>query len=101
MDKRVGDVTFSCPNLFKSSKTPFENAFTLQIILKLFSSILYSRDFAHKLSLALIANGNTLLHTLDLSNNLIEDKGKNFLGIFCIELFFYISNINDQGAPHT
>ncbi|KAJ4432006.1 hypothetical protein ANN_20620 [Periplaneta americana] len=31
-------------------------------------------DFAHKLSLALIANNNTPLHTLDLSNNMIEDK---------------------------
>ncbi|KAK0167729.1 hypothetical protein PV327_001601 [Microctonus hyperodae] len=32
-------------------------------------------DFAHKLSLALIANSNTILHTIDLSNNMIEDKG--------------------------
>lgn len=32
-------------------------------------------DFAHKLSLSLISNTNTPLHTLDLSNNLIEDKG--------------------------
>uniref|UniRef100_A0A8D9EMM6 Leucine-rich repeat-containing protein 16A n=1 Tax=Cacopsylla melanoneura TaxID=428564 RepID=A0A8D9EMM6_9HEMI len=32
-------------------------------------------DFAHKLSLALIANSNGVLHTLDLSHNLIEDKG--------------------------
>ncbi|XP_043269676.1 F-actin-uncapping protein LRRC16A isoform X2 [Venturia canescens] len=32
-------------------------------------------DFAHKLSLALISNGNTTLHTIDLSNNTIEDKG--------------------------
>ncbi|XP_011304218.1 leucine-rich repeat-containing protein 16A isoform X1 [Fopius arisanus] len=32
-------------------------------------------DFAHKLSLALIANSNTVLHTIDLSNNIIEDKG--------------------------
>lgn len=36
----------------------------------------FFREFAHKLSLALIANGNTLLHTLDLNNNFIEDKGK-------------------------
>ncbi|XP_067130918.1 F-actin-uncapping protein LRRC16A isoform X3 [Centruroides vittatus] len=36
-------------------------------------------DFAHKLSLALISNANTPLHTLDLSNNLIEDKGINSL----------------------
>lgn len=34
------------------------------------------RDFAHKLSLSLISNTNTSLHTLDLSNNMIEDKGK-------------------------
>ncbi|XP_026675435.1 F-actin-uncapping protein LRRC16A isoform X3 [Ceratina calcarata] len=32
-------------------------------------------DFAHKLSLALISNANTMLHTIDLSNNTIEDKG--------------------------
>jgi Leucine-rich repeat (LRR) protein len=36
----------------------------------------FHRDFAHKLSLALIANNSTPLHTLDLSNNMIEDKGK-------------------------
>ncbi|UYV80446.1 crml-1 [Cordylochernes scorpioides] len=36
-------------------------------------------DFAHKLSLTLISNANTALHTLDLSNNLIEDKGINSL----------------------
>ncbi|XP_069691795.1 F-actin-uncapping protein LRRC16A isoform X3 [Periplaneta americana] len=36
-------------------------------------------DFAHKLSLALIANNNTPLHTLDLSNNMIEDKGATSL----------------------
>nr|CAD7434185.1 unnamed protein product [Timema monikensis] len=36
-------------------------------------------EFAHKLSLALIANNNTPLHTLDLSHNLIEDKGASSL----------------------
>ncbi|XP_066998308.2 F-actin-uncapping protein LRRC16A isoform X2 [Anabrus simplex] len=36
-------------------------------------------DFAHKLSLALMANQNTPLHTLDLSSNMIEDKGANHL----------------------
>jgi len=36
-------------------------------------------DFAHKLSLALIANNNNRLHTLDLSNNMIEDKGASHL----------------------
>lgn len=33
-------------------------------------------DFAHKLSLSLIANQATPLHTIDLSHNMIEDKGK-------------------------
>lgn len=33
------------------------------------------RDFAHKLSLALISNANTMLQTIDLSHNTIEDKG--------------------------
>ncbi|XP_022249751.1 F-actin-uncapping protein LRRC16A-like isoform X2 [Limulus polyphemus] len=32
-------------------------------------------DFAHKLSLALISNPNTPINTVDLSNNLIADKG--------------------------
>ncbi|XP_076763741.1 capping protein regulator and myosin 1 linker 1 leucine rich repeat protein isoform X3 [Xylocopa sonorina] len=32
-------------------------------------------DFAHKLSLALISNANTMLQTIDLSYNTIEDKG--------------------------
>ncbi|XP_054714377.1 F-actin-uncapping protein LRRC16A-like isoform X2 [Uloborus diversus] len=36
-------------------------------------------EFACKLSLALMANPHTPLHTLDLSNNLIEDKGINSL----------------------
>ncbi|XP_034249800.1 F-actin-uncapping protein LRRC16A isoform X3 [Thrips palmi] len=38
-------------------------------------SIGVKADFAHKLSLAVIANTSTALHTLDLSNNMIEDKG--------------------------
>ncbi|KAI5716788.1 hypothetical protein M8J76_012474 [Diaphorina citri] len=37
------------------------------------------RDFAHKLSLALIANPHSVLHTIDLSYNLIEDKGASSL----------------------
>ncbi|XP_031782312.1 F-actin-uncapping protein LRRC16A isoform X2 [Nasonia vitripennis] len=36
-------------------------------------------DFAHKLSLALIANTNAVLHTIDLSSNTIEDKGATSL----------------------
>ncbi|XP_039285032.1 F-actin-uncapping protein LRRC16A isoform X2 [Nilaparvata lugens] len=36
-------------------------------------------DFAHKLSLSLIANTHTPLHTLDLSFNMIEDKGASSL----------------------
>ncbi|XP_011258591.1 F-actin-uncapping protein LRRC16A isoform X3 [Camponotus floridanus] len=36
-------------------------------------------DFAHKLSLALISNANTMLHTIDLSHNMIEDKGATHL----------------------
>lgn len=32
-------------------------------------------EFAHKLSMTLIANPNSPLNSLDLSNNLIEDKG--------------------------
>ncbi|XP_065226463.1 F-actin-uncapping protein LRRC16A isoform X2 [Planococcus citri] len=49
-------------------------------------------DFAHKLSLSLIANGNTMLHTIDLSNNLIEDKGAS-------SLCGFIAKIN-QGTSH-
>ncbi|XP_070167015.1 F-actin-uncapping protein LRRC16A isoform X3 [Polyergus mexicanus] len=36
-------------------------------------------DFAHKLSLALISNANTMLQTIDLSHNMIEDKGATHL----------------------
>ncbi|XP_034195386.1 capping protein regulator and myosin 1 linker 1 leucine rich repeat protein isoform X2 [Osmia lignaria lignaria] len=36
-------------------------------------------DFAHKLSLALISNANTILQTIDLSHNTIEDKGASSL----------------------
>ncbi|XP_033222209.1 F-actin-uncapping protein LRRC16A isoform X3 [Belonocnema kinseyi] len=36
-------------------------------------------DFAHKLSLALMSNANSMLHTIDLSNNMIEDKGASHL----------------------
>ncbi|XP_015434415.1 PREDICTED: leucine-rich repeat-containing protein 16A [Dufourea novaeangliae] len=36
-------------------------------------------DFAHKLSLALISNANTILQTIDLSYNTIEDKGASSL----------------------
>ncbi|XP_059488573.1 F-actin-uncapping protein LRRC16A isoform X2 [Neocloeon triangulifer] len=36
-------------------------------------------DFAHKLSLSLLANPHSHLHSLDLSNNLIEDKGVGHL----------------------
>ncbi|KZC12149.1 Leucine-rich repeat-containing protein 16A [Dufourea novaeangliae] len=37
------------------------------------------KDFAHKLSLALISNANTILQTIDLSYNTIEDKGASSL----------------------
>ncbi|GAB6032597.1 hypothetical protein CHUAL_011487 [Chamberlinius hualienensis] len=36
-------------------------------------------EFAHKLSLALIANHRIPINTMDLSNNLIEDKGANHI----------------------
>ncbi|KAG1660765.1 F-actin-uncapping protein LRRC16A [Nymphon striatum] len=36
-------------------------------------------DFAHKLALALLQNSATPIHTIDLSYNLIEDKGAGYL----------------------
>lgn len=42
-------------------------------------NIIFFRDFAHKLSLALISNANTILQTIDLSYNTIEDKGKYYI----------------------
>ncbi|XP_011494349.1 PREDICTED: leucine-rich repeat-containing protein 16A [Ceratosolen solmsi marchali] len=50
-------------------------------------------DFAHKLSLALIANTNAVLHTIDLSSNTIEDKGASSLCGAIAKL--------TQGTPHT
>jgi len=35
----------------------------------------FCRDFAQKLSAALSYNTNSQVHTLDLSHNMIEDKG--------------------------
>ncbi|XP_015588505.1 F-actin-uncapping protein LRRC16A isoform X2 [Cephus cinctus] len=49
-------------------------------------------DFAHKLSLALISNANTILHTIDLSSNTIEDKGASSLCGIIAKLM--------QGATH-
>ncbi|XP_046752565.1 F-actin-uncapping protein LRRC16A isoform X6 [Diprion similis] len=49
-------------------------------------------DFAHKLSIALISNTNTMLHTIDLSNNMIEDKGASSLCGIIAKLM--------QGATH-
>ncbi|KAL0270608.1 UNVERIFIED_CONTAM: hypothetical protein PYX00_007960 [Menopon gallinae] len=43
-------------------------------------------DFVHKLSASLSANDSTLVHTLDLSNNLIEDKGALHLCSICSTL---------------
>ncbi|XP_014216168.1 F-actin-uncapping protein LRRC16A isoform X2 [Copidosoma floridanum] len=50
-------------------------------------------DFAHKLSLALIANTNAVLHTIDISSNTIEDKGVTSLCGAIAKL--------TQGAAHT
>ncbi|CAL1687371.1 unnamed protein product [Lasius platythorax] len=49
-------------------------------------------DFAHKLSLALISNANTMLQTIDLSHNMIEDKGASSLCGIIAKLM--------QGATH-
>ncbi|XP_043675254.1 F-actin-uncapping protein LRRC16A isoform X2 [Vespula pensylvanica] len=49
-------------------------------------------DFAHKLSLALISNANTMLQTIDLSYNMIEDKGASSLCGIIAKLM--------QGATH-
>ncbi|XP_033222208.1 F-actin-uncapping protein LRRC16A isoform X2 [Belonocnema kinseyi] len=49
-------------------------------------------DFAHKLSLALMSNANSMLHTIDLSNNMIEDKGASSLCGIIAKLM--------QGASH-
>ncbi|XP_049862710.1 F-actin-uncapping protein LRRC16A isoform X2 [Schistocerca gregaria] len=53
-------------------------------------------DFAHKLSLALIANSNSPLHTLDLSNNLIEDKGASSL---CGIIAKIMQGVNQLSSP--
>ncbi|XP_044005016.1 F-actin-uncapping protein LRRC16A isoform X2 [Aphidius gifuensis] len=44
-----------------------------------FDNIGIKSDFAHKLSLAAISNPNSVLNTIDLSYNLIEDKGATSL----------------------
>ncbi|XP_074093692.1 capping protein regulator and myosin 1 linker 1 leucine rich repeat protein isoform X2 [Cotesia typhae] len=54
-------------------------------------------DFAHKLSLALIANSNTVLHTIDLSNNMIEDKGAASLCAIVAKLTQGSSHLGSPG----
>lgn len=43
-------------------------------------------DFLHKLAISVITNNNPALRTIDLSHNLIEDKGKIFLFIKNIKM---------------
>lgn len=40
------------------------------------NSMYYRADFLHKLAVSVITNNNPALQTIDLSHNLIEDKGK-------------------------
>lgn len=49
-------------------------------------------DFAHKLSLSLIANQATPIHTIDLSHNMIEDKGKL---LFFTTILIYVYKTGD------
>lgn len=39
-------------------------------------------DFLHKLAVSVITNNNPAIRTIDLSHNLIEDKGKQFSQTF-------------------
>ena len=49
----------------------------------------FNREFANKLSAAIISNSSSCIHGLDLSHNLIEDRGlfslkiKNRLYFLC------------------
>lgn len=46
------------------------------------------RDFANKLSMAIISNSNSVLQGIDLSHNLIEDRGThNFTFSFVLSIF--------------
>lgn len=49
-------------------------------------------EFIHKLATAIITNSDSLLHTIDLSHNLIEDKGlyinKGYFDL-CIILYVF------------
>lgn len=38
--------------------------------------IIYRSDFIHKLAISVITNNNPAIRNIDLSYNLIEDKGK-------------------------
>lgn len=45
-------------------------------------------DFINKLANVIKSNPATALHTLDLSNNMIEDKGKKIV-VFVFVCFFF------------
>jgi len=36
-------------------------------------------EFGAKLNTAVVANGNSQIHHIDLSNNMIDDKGEGFV----------------------
>uniref|UniRef100_A0A6G4ZWZ7 Putative myosin-i-binding protein n=1 Tax=Rhipicephalus microplus TaxID=6941 RepID=A0A6G4ZWZ7_RHIMP len=55
-------------------------------------------EFAHKLSMTLIANPNSPLNSLDLSNNLIEDKG---VGQLCVPLGKLHKGLSYLNLAHT
>lgn len=55
-------------------------------------------EFAHKLSMTLIANPNSPLNSLDLSNNLIEDKG---VGQLCGPLAKLHKGLSYLNLAHT
>lgn len=45
-------------------------------IFRFFVSNVFRSDFVHKLAVSVITNNSPALRTIDLSHNLIEDKGK-------------------------
>ncbi|KAK4023692.1 hypothetical protein OUZ56_009091 [Daphnia magna] len=50
----------------------------------------FKGDFANKLSMAIISNSNSSLHGIDLSHNLIEDRGTHTLHV-CYFSFLFLA----------
>ncbi|XP_055620495.1 F-actin-uncapping protein LRRC16A isoform X3 [Toxorhynchites rutilus septentrionalis] len=57
-------------------------------------------DFVHKLAVSVISNSNPALRSIDLSHNVIEDKGSEKMSVMLCDLFHAVNDFYVLGAGH-